>query len=92
MDSKGVKTVIDKNEHDEYKAYGAKTYRIYLQVCHLDNNKSNCLADNLVSMCPPCHIKHDEKHRQLMRLANNKKLEPSKEWIAGSVTGIRLIG
>jgi 5-methylcytosine-specific restriction endonuclease McrA len=92
IDSAGNKTLISKEEHDEYKPFGAKTYRIYLQVCHLDNNKSNCDYNNLVSMCPPCHVERDRPHRQLMRLANQEKKKPSKDWIGGSIIGVRLIG
>ena len=92
VDSKGNQTVIDKDEYNEYKAYGAKAYRIFLQVCHLDNVKSNCDNTNLVSMCPKCHHVNDREHKRLMRLAPPIKAIPSYEWLPGNTPLPKLIG
>lgn len=73
VDSIGNRTLIDKQEHDEYKTYGANTYRIFLQVCHLDNNKSNCDYSNLIALCPTCHNRMDREWKQAIRLAQKKK-------------------
>lgn len=74
VDSKGNRTLIEKDEHEEYKTYGANTYRIYLQVAHLDCVKSNCDYSNLLSLCPTCHNRRDRGHKVVMRLAEKKNL------------------
>lgn len=73
VDSAKNYTLISREEHDEYKPHGANCYRIYLQVAHLNHNTDNNEDSNLLSMCPKCHLKNDEKHRNLMRLAPKKK-------------------
>lgn len=73
VDSSGNYTIISKDEHDEYKLYGAKCYRIFLQVAHLDNNKDNNNFDNLKSKCPRCHTKYDTAHRNIIRISQKKK-------------------
>lgn len=73
VDSIGNRTIIDKQEHDEYKGYGANTYRIFLQVCHVDNNKSNCDYANLLALCPTCHNAMDRSYKAALRLAAKKK-------------------
>ncbi len=65
-------TLISKDEHDEYKPFGAKCYRIFLQVCHKDNDKTNNDYDNLVAKCPRCHTKMDKGIRNIMRIAEKK--------------------
>lgn len=78
LDDAGNYTLIEKDEYVEYLKYGAKTYRIYLNVCHKDHNKNNCHSDNLFSACPKCHHKHDIQHKRLIRLSNKKDKE---QWI-----------
>lgn len=73
VDSNMNRTLIDKAEHDEYKTYGANCYRIFLQVCHIDHNKSNCNYSNLVTKCPTCHNLMDREHKRIIRLAGKKK-------------------
>lgn len=92
VDSNCNRTVIEADEHKEYKEYGANTYRIFLQVCHLDHDKSNCDYSNLLAMCPTCHNLHDREHKRLMRLADKKKEKPSNNWIGGSIANVNLIG
>jgi len=73
VDSANNYTLISKEEHDEYKPYGANCYRVYLQVAHLDHNPDNNSDTNLKSLCPKCHLKNDEQHRNLLRLSSKKK-------------------
>lgn len=73
VDSKKNYTLISKEEHDEYKLYGANVYRVYLQVAHLDNNPDNNSFDNLITLCPKDHLKLDEPHRAVMRISEKKK-------------------
>lgn len=78
VDSNHNRTIIDKDEHIEYKAYGANTYRVFLQVCHLDHNKGNCDPNNLITMCPTCHNLNDRSHKMVMRLAEKKNVMKQK--------------
>ena len=73
VDSSGNYTIITKDEHDEYKPFGANVYRIFLQIMHLDHNKDNNEDSNLAAACPRCHLKNDKQHRALMRIAEKKK-------------------
>ena len=73
VDSMTNRTVIDKREHDEYKGYGANTYRVFLQVAHIDNDKRNCSYENLISLCPTCHNAMDRQWKLVIRLAAKKK-------------------
>ena len=92
VDSNSNRTIIDKDEHVEYKAYGANTYRIFLQVCHKDNDKSNCEYSNLTAKCPTCHNLMDKEYKRVLRLAGKKKEMPSKQWIGSAIAPVRLIG
>ena len=70
IDQSKKRIVVDKDEHDELKAEGRNTYRIFLQVSHRDNDKSNCDDENLWSLCNQCHCIYDAEHKKLLRLAN----------------------
>ena len=58
---------IDTDEITDYKENGYKVYRIYLHVCHIDNNKSNCDLNNLITLCVSCHAKQDGNYKGLIR-------------------------
>lgn len=58
---------IDSDEREDYKQNGHKVYRIYLHVCHIDNNKSNCDLSNLITLCVSCHAKQDGNYKGLIR-------------------------
>lgn len=73
VDSRKNYTLISKEEHDEYKPYGANVYRIFLQIAHIDNCPDNNNFDNLLALCPKCHLKMDEPYRSIMRIAEKKK-------------------
>jgi 5-methylcytosine-specific restriction endonuclease McrA len=61
---------IDKDEHDELLKEGKNTYRIFLQVSHKNNIKSDCSDENLWSLCNRCHAVFDREHKRLVRLSN----------------------
>lgn len=48
---------------------GFKPRRVYLQICHLDNNPANNDPLNLSAKCPRCHLKHDHEFNRLCRIA-----------------------
>ena len=68
IDDSRKRIVVDKKEHESLKAQGYRTYRIYLQVAHIDHNKENCSDENLTSQCNLCHYKRDKQHKTLMRI------------------------
>lgn len=47
---------------------GRKVTTLYLQVAHLDHNKSNNDPANLQALCPIHHAKHDKEHKKFKRL------------------------
>lgn len=61
-------------QHVVFREEGKKTFRIYLQVAHLDNNTANMDHSNLLSLCAPCHLSNDLEYKQLMRKAYKKQL------------------
>jgi len=52
------------------KEHGFKPKRVYLQVCHLDQNPDNNKPDNLAVKCPRCHLRHDNEYNRLSRIAD----------------------
>lgn len=62
--------VVDAKESKELREGGYRSYRVYLQVAHKDNNKQNNESGNLISQCGRCHYKRDKVYKQLMRIAN----------------------
>src|SRR5882672_7840526 len=69
IDQSKNRILIDLSEHIEYKKEGWNTYRIFLQVSHINHDKSDCSDENLRSLCPQCHLKNDKEHKRLMRIA-----------------------
>ncbi len=70
IDSADKRIVVDKKEHEDLKSEGYRTYRIYLQVAHKNNIKSDCSDGNLISLCNLCHYKRDKVWKNLLRLAS----------------------
>lgn len=54
------------------KVKGIKPKRMYLQVAHLDHDRSNNSPINLKVLCPRCHLNNDKDIRAIMRKTNNK--------------------
>lgn len=73
VDGAGNYTIIDRSEYEEYKPFGAKTYRIYLQVSHKNHDKNNCDSENLWSLCIRCHAKNDIAVKKLVRISDKRK-------------------
>ena len=68
----GSKFEIPENEIKEWKSYGDKAYKVFLQVAHLDQDPSNNDDGNLLSMCPKCHLNYDREHNNLKRITKFK--------------------
>ncbi len=69
IDQNGKRIIVDSAEHEELKTGGYKTYRVYLQVAHMDNNPSNNNDSNLLSLCPNCHYINDKQYKAIIRIA-----------------------
>lgn len=72
VDSSNNYTLIDKDEYIDYRQYGAKTYRIFLQVHHIDGNRNNNIDTNLISVCVNCHFALEKELNRLKRLSEKK--------------------
>lgn len=59
---------IHQYEIDEYILNGWIVKQVFLQVCHIDNNKKNCDYSNLITKCPTCHAIMDKAWRTVMRI------------------------
>lgn len=60
------------------KNNGYKVFTVYLQVAHIDHDKSNNDYSNLISLCPKCHGKFDRAHKAFMRKVATAKANKSK--------------
>jgi len=59
--------ICDDFIEDWAKAQGFKVFTIYLQVAHLDHNKSNNSLNNLRVLCPRHHALMDAQHKKMLR-------------------------
>lgn len=62
------------------KSTGKKVFTIYLQVAHLDHDKTNNSLNNLRVLCPRHHGLFDKEHKRMLRytLLNEKEPEFQK--------------
>lgn len=65
----------DEFTYEWAKANGKKPFKMFLQVCHLDHDKSNNDPSNLLTKCPRCHGKFDKAHKHIMRKVYTRKIE-----------------
>lgn len=63
--SKWIPVTIEEAKHLE--RIGSRVTRVFLQVAHINNIKSDINPENLISLCPPCHLKMDAGWKQLKR-------------------------
>lgn len=56
---------------------GRKVFTLYLQIAHLNHDKTNNDPANLQALCPIHHAKHDKEHKKFQRLIYREKI--SKE-------------
>lgn len=54
---------------------GKKVFTLYLQIAHLNHDKSNNEPDNLASLCPIHHARHDKEHKKFQRIMFNSKVK-----------------
>lgn len=63
---------IEAPEYLEYKTIGLDARILYLQVAHLDCDKTNNDYTNLKSLCPTCHLRYDRAWKKVLRLSKKK--------------------
>ncbi len=63
----GTKFMIPDSEIAEWKGYGDKAYKVFLQIAHLDRDPSNNEYVNLKALCPRCHLNYDRPVNKLNR-------------------------
>lgn len=59
-------------EYNNLKLQGYNCTRVFLQVSHINNIKSDCSPLNLRSLCPPCHLAADIEFKKIKRLTQNQ--------------------
>ena len=60
------------------KEQGKKVFTLYLQVAHIDNDKTNNEPSNLITLCPVHHAKMDSDYKKLKRLIFRSKTTENK--------------
>lgn len=68
---------VDNFMEEWAKSNNRKVITVYLQVAHLDHDKSNNNPNNLIALCPICHGRYDKTHKQLMSKIFKSKMDKS---------------
>lgn len=48
------------------------TQKRTLTVAHINHVESDCADENLVALCPACHLRYDGYRKAMQRLARNR--------------------
>ena len=72
FEKSGNRFEIPESEIKEWKSYGDKAYKVYLQIAHLDHDPNNNDYKNLASMCVKCHLTNDRDYKRLRRIVKLK--------------------
>lgn len=57
---------------------GRKVFTLFLQVAHINHDKSNNDPSNLLSLCPVHHARFDTEHKRFARIMYKQKVVSSK--------------
>lgn len=80
--SKGQYIHVDEFGAEWANYQGKRVITIYLTVAHLDQDKTNNDASNLLSLCPRCHSRYDRKYNSLSRNILKKAAKPNLQKVA----------
>jgi hypothetical protein len=58
---------------------GRKVFTLYLQVAHIDHDKSNNAPNNLMSLCPIHHARFDTEHKKLARISYRAEIQQQSD-------------
>ena len=72
----GSYVIIDNKLVDLVGIDNSKVFKVYLQVAHLDNNKSNNNPKNLLSLCPRHHALRDADWKKFTKKSFAKMVTP----------------
>ena len=56
------------------------THQRTLTVAHINHVESDCRDENLVALCPACHLAYDAERKAMQRLAK-KRIESVKSHV-----------
>jgi len=70
----GSRFRISESEIKEWRGYGDKAYKVFLQIVHLDRDPGNNDYDNLKAYCPKCHLNYDREVNMILRKTKSKRL------------------
>jgi hypothetical protein len=71
----------------------ARTTRVWLSCCHLDNNPSNNADSNLAALCQRCHLNQDRVYHIAQRKITHLRRRAMGDLFLGSyVSGITCTG
>ena len=76
--SKGAYVICDDFMKEWAINQGKKVFTIYLQVAHLNHDKSDNRPENLLTLCPRHHSIMDAEHKKLLRLTYRSKVRSQK--------------
>lgn len=76
--AKGHYREVDAFEEEFLVSTGRKVFTMFLQVAHIDHNKSNNEPSNLRTLCPYHHAKFDSEHKKFLRITYRGKVAQSK--------------
>jgi len=68
---------------------GRKVFTLYLQVAHINHDKTNNEPENLMTLCPVHHARFDTEHKKFQRLAYRDKIKYTAQNIKGKPTEVR---
>jgi 5-methylcytosine-specific restriction endonuclease McrA len=85
--SNGAYHECDSFEHQWAIANNKKPFILYLQIAHVDHDKSNNDPGNLLALCPRCHGKFDKSHKQFMRKVYQSKMPQTDKTLKVGVAG-----
>ena len=64
---------IDNDEVADFKYNGKQVIKLFLQVHHIDKDKSNNIHTNLISLCPYCHFIAEKDPQIIENITKNIK-------------------
>lgn len=76
-DSRGNYVELDSFQEIWAEGTGKKVFKIYLQVAHVDQDKSNNDPLNLLTLCPKHHAQLDAKYKSFARIKYKAKMDDS---------------
>lgn len=72
------------------------THKRTLTVAHINHVEGDCRPENLVALCPACHLRYDMERKKLQRLARQRIAAEEREvlfyesHVGGAFDGVRV--